>query len=270
MRGADDAWFKLGRLEVGTTMALVLSVVASWLAWVIVPSLPSRLWFATDAVAAGQVWRLVTWPWAEGLSLFGVINLALFWYFATDLERSIGKRKMATLLGGMWAVLTGSYAGAALLTSDGVGLAGIGLVEFLVLLVWIADSPNRPFFLRIPAWVVGAVLVGLQVFVLMAARAWAALLALVVSMLLVPVLARRVGLLSELAWLPGGPRARQPRPAAVRQPDAPSKRDVRRRLSDEERLDELLDKIGRDGIHSLTAGERKELDKLRERRRGGR
>ena len=122
MRGADDAWFKLGRLEVGTTMALVLSVVASWLAWVIVPSLPSRLWFATDAVAAGQVWRLVTWPWAEGLSLFGVINLALFWYFATDLERSIGKRKMATLLGGMTGVASAPLRGLGTTVGQGGGV----------------------------------------------------------------------------------------------------------------------------------------------------
>lgn len=269
-RSSGDAWFTIGRYEIGSVSFVVLLTVISWVAWIIAPSLGPALAFAPASVLSGQVWRLVTWPFAGGVSLFGVLNLFFFWYFGNDLEAETGRRRMAWLLVGIWGSLTVAYALASLLTGGALGLAGIGYVQFLLLLVWIADNPNRPFFFRIPAWVIGAVLVALQVFQMIAARAWPHLLALVLSAAGVAIMARRSGLLADFGWIPG---ARQPKtkPAPVaRQPDAPTPREERRAASVAERLDELLDKISSEGIHSLTPGERKELDKLRERRRQGR
>lgn len=265
-RNSGDAWFRLGRLEVGTTTFVVLATVASWVAWAIAPGLGRVLQFSLAYVADGAVWSPFTWPLAGSASIVAVLNLFFFWYFGNDLESQLGRRLMALLLLGLWGSLTLAYTVAALLTGDPVGLAGLGLVQFLVLLLWIADNPRRPFFFNIPAWVIGAVLVGLQVLGLVASRAWASLLALALSVAFAAVFARRLGLLAEFAWVPG---RRAPRPKQVRQPDAPSTRQAQRRASDAERLDELLDKISSQGIHALTPAERKELDKLRERRRQG-
>ncbi|WP_431977937.1 DUF6576 domain-containing protein [Propioniciclava coleopterorum] len=41
---------------------------------------------------------------------------------------------------------------------------------------------------------------------------------------------------------------------------------AQRRASDAERIDELLEKIGTQGLHSLSPAERRELEKLRQRR----
>ena len=246
------------------TFVAVLAVVF-WVVTAVAPGLVSTLAFIPAGVATGQVWRLVTWPWAAGASLFGALNLFFFWYFGNDLEREIGRRRMAGLLVGTWAAVTVAYFVAALLTGDQVALAGLGLVQFLLLLVWIADNPRRPFFFGIPAWVVGAVLVGVQVLSYVAGRAWAYLLASVLAAALVAVLARRAGLLAGFSRLPGRGAARRPQPRPP--PDAPPARPQRRRAADAARLDELLDKISSEGIHSLSPGERKELDQLRQRRR---
>lgn len=267
-RSTGDSWFRLGRLEVGTVTLVCLVTVATWVAWAVAPGVGRMLAFSPTAVVQGQVWGIVTWPLAGSISLFAIINLFFFWYFGNDIEAEIGRRRMASFLIGMWAAITLAYTLAAFVTSDPIGLAGLGLAQFLLLMVWIADNPKRPFFFGIPAWILGAVLVGLQVLTLLSLRQWASLLALALAFVFVAMLARRQGLLRDLSWIPGRATRRRPRP--VRQPDAPSAREQARRTSDAERLDELLDKIGSEGIHSLTAAERKELDKLRERRRKAR
>lgn len=266
-RNAGDAWFRLGRLEVGSVTFVVLVTIASWVAWAIAPGVGWALAFSLTGLTGGALWTPFTWPLAGSASLIGALNLLFFWYFGNDLEAQVGRRPMASLLVGLWGALTLAYLLASFVTGDPMGLAGLGLIQFLVLLIWIADNPRRPFFFGIPAWVVGAVLVGLQVLGYVAVRAWSYLLALALALVLAAMLARRLGLLTDLTWVPGRPGRR--RPAPRRQPDARSARQAQRRASDAERLDQLLDKISAEGIHSLTPGERKELDQLRVRRRQG-
>ncbi len=268
-RPSGEPWFRLGRLEVTTVMFVVLAVVVSWLAWVIVPSLPSLLYYSPEAVATGQVWRLVTWPFAEGLTLWGVLTLFFFWYFSTELENLIGRNRMVWLLLGLWASVTAATTLTALLLGGGGVLAGFNLVEFVVLLLWIAEYPHRKFFFGIPAWVIGAVLIGVQALGMLASRSGSALLSLLLSVVLVSLVAKRVGLLREYAWIPGG---RAPgRPSRPRAPRVSRSRvrAERRTLSDQEQLDALLDQINDKGIHSLSAAQRRELLRLRARLRQG-
>jgi len=272
-QGVSDGWFRLGRLQVGTVMAVVLLVVASWVAWIISPSLPLFLALFSETLALGEVWRLVTWPFANTISLWSLLNLFFFWWFGSELEGELGRRRMLTLLAGIWAALTVASAGLGLLFPGGLVLAGIGMIQLLVLLIWIGENPTRPFFFGIPAWVIGAVIVGLQIVGLLVARDVGGILALVVSLGLVAVLARRLGLLRDLEWIPGRRRrpAASPQPTAwgpAQQPARPAPRAARRAASDRERLDELLDKINQTGLHGLSDGERRELMKLRERLRG--
>lgn len=262
-RGSGDPWFRLGRLEVTTVMLVVLAVAASWVAWVIAPGLPGLLWFSPDTVAAGQLWRVLTWPLANDISLWSVLTLFFFWYFGTDLELIVGKVRMAWLLAGIWASLTAAATLTAVVLGGGVALAGIGLIEFVVLLLWIAEYPNRRFFFGIPAWLLGIVLVGVQVLLMLASRDAPGLLSLLLSFVLVAMVARRLGLLGEYPWIPG---RTAPRPArTTRAPRAP--RTERRTKSDQERLDDLLDQINARGLDSLSPGQRRELIRLRDRLR---
>lgn len=265
-REHTDPWFRIGRLEVTTVMFVALTVVVSWLVWVIVPTMTQTLSYSPTLLAGGQVWRLFTWPWAQGLGFTPILTLLMFWYFGTELEGQVGRHQMAGMLVAIWASLTASYTLAAILFSTSAYLGGLSLIEFLVLLVWIAEYPRRPFFFRIPAWVFGAVILGVQVLLMIAYRDYAGLIALMLSLVLAAVFARRAGLLSDYAWIPGRPVKRVPKAAKVPRGQA---KQAERRASDRERLDTLLDQINDEGIGSLTDAQRKELLKLRDRLRKG-
>ena len=278
---SGDAWFRLGKLDVTSTVLVVLIGALGVVASAFAPVLYQVGRFVPAEVLQGQVWRAVTWPFVDGISLWSILTLVLLWYFGRDLENQVGRRPMMSLYVALWAILTVVAFVVGLAMGGGV-LAGLDSIQFVVLLLWIAENPRRPFFFGIPAWVVGAVLVALQVLSYIAIRDLAGLASLVVTFFVAAVVARRFGLLSDLSWLPGrrgsAPRIRQgggvraPQAAAPRTPRAAraEQKAAARQASDHERMDALLEKISEQGIHSLTPAERKELEALRERRRKGR
>lgn len=278
---SGDAWFRLGKLDVTSTVLVVLIGAVGVVASAFAPVLYQVGRFVPAEVLQGQVWRAVTWPFVDGISLWSILTLVLLWYFGRDLENQVGRRPMMSLYVALWAILT-VVAFVVGLAMGGGAMAGLDSIQFIVLLLWIAENPRRPFFFGIPAWVVGAVLVALQVLSYIAIRDLAGLASLVVTFFVAAVVARRFGLLSDLSWLPGrrgsAPRIRQgggvraPQAAAPRTPRAAraEQKAAARQASDHERMDALLEKISEQGIHSLTPAERKELEALRERRRKGR
>ena len=281
--GGSEPWFRLGRIEVTTTVAAILVVVAGWLTWVIGgPGMPTALAFWPEGLATGDVWRLVSWPLADAPSLFGVINLFFFWYFGSDLEGQVGRSNMLRLLLGIAAALMISTTLLSLPLGSSLMLAGLGTVQFTVFLIWIAENPRRPFFFGIPAWMIGAILLGLQVITLLGVRGWPNLLSLLLGLALSAIVARRVGLLGDQGWIPG--RRRRPRSARAASaqqhpagrasaPRGAARKEAKaaqRAQSDRERLDALLDRISAEGIGALSDSERKELMALRDRLRGGR
>ena len=278
---SGDAWFRLGKLDVTSTMLVVLIGAVGVVASAFAPVLYQVGRFVPAEVLQGQVWRAVTWPFVDGISLWTILTLVLLWYFGRDLENQVGRRPMMSLYVALWAILT-VVAFVVGLAMGGGAMAGLRSIQFIVLLLWIAEYPRRPFFFGIPAWVVGAVLVALQVLSYIAIRDLAGLASLVVTFFVAAVVARRFGLLSDLSWLPGrrgsAPRIRQgggvraPQAAAPRTPRAAraEQKAAARQASDHERMDALLEKISEQGIHSLTPAERKELEALRERLRKGR
>ncbi|MFV0452900.1 MAG: rhomboid family intramembrane serine protease [Propioniciclava sp.] len=264
-RGAStDAWFRIGRLEVTTTVFVVLLGAVGVVGSVIVPVLPGALAYYPALVLSGEVWRIVTWPLADSLDLWSVLNLFFLWYFGREIEATLGRIRMARLLLGIGASLTIAVTLVALLT-PGAGVAGLSLVEFMILVLWIAEYPTRRFLFNIPAWAFGAVLVALQILSLVGAGAYGALLALLLSFAFVALVARRQGLLTGYRWIPGTTSAEPG--SRPRQPSRAERRDSRRRASDDERMDDLLGKISAEGIHALSRSERAELEKLRQRRR---
>lgn len=256
---SGEAWFRIGRFDITTTILIVgLGAIGSVVA-TLAPAVFRELYFDPRLLLGGSVWRAFTWPFVDILSPWVALSLALLWYFGRDLEAQVGRRAMTSLYVGMWAALTAITMAVWLLNGNG-RLAGLGLVQFIILLLWIAEYPQRPFFFGIRAWVVGAVFLGLQLLLLLASSQFSALVTSVGALALTAVFARRAGLLSEWAFVPGKQRPRAPRVPRSEQ------RAAQRRASDAERIDDLLEKISSQGMHSLTASERRELEKLRQRR----
>lgn len=262
-RAQGDSWFRIGRFDVTSTLVVVGIGVLGMLVCLFVPSAGIGMYFDTTSILQGQLWRIVTWPLANFVSIWTLLTFLMLWYFGTMLESETGRDRMMRLYLEIWGALTVATFLVGLVLPGSTALIGLDQIQFIVLLLWIAEYPTRKFFFGIPAWGVGAFFVGLQVLMMLAAQNWGGLLAMLLGFVLVALAARRLGLLSAYPWLPGG-RTRRTR---VRpRPGRPSKQQ-QRKVSDEERMDQLLAKISAEGIHSLTKKERAELEQLRQRRR---
>jgi len=284
--GSDDGWFRLGRIEVTTTVLVVVVAIVSYVVWALEPPgkpIQNAITLDADAFVHGQVWRVLTWPIAYpgGMGLFDIIAVALFWYFGTEIESLLGKRKMAWFLGLVTLALGLVWVAIVELTglSNGVGGGGLALstlnqLELMVLLVFIAEYPQRRFFFNIPGWVIGVVIVGISVLGYVGNRNWLLLLNFALGLLLTAMIARSLGLLAELRAVPHVSVRRKPRakkqkrqsgPTVVQGPwQPPHSPPVSR---DQAALDALLDKISATGMDSLTDQEREQLMVLRDRLR---
>lgn len=261
---SGDGWFRVGSVDVTSTLLLVGVAAVGLVVSALAPTLLELGAFEASRVFAGQVWRVVTWPFVSPISLWSALGLFLLWYFGTDLERQVGRVPMLGLYAGIWGTLTAVTLLLGLI-APGTVLVGVSFIQFVVLLLWIAEYPRRPFFFGIPAWVIGAVLVAVQLLSLTAARDLPGLASLLATFAVSAVMARRAGLLSDFAWIPG--RRSVPRPSAPARPTRRQRRQTERKVSDAERLDELLEKISAQGIHALTPRERKEIEEIRKRRK---
>jgi membrane associated rhomboid family serine protease len=288
--GQDDPWFRVGTVDVGSATLLAGLATLSMVVFAFVPPVASALALYPETLLTGQVWRLATWPFANVVSLWTVLNIFFLWYFGNDLERQIGRKPFLWMFVAFTLVLSFVAVILGLVTGLGGVLAGIGGVELIVLLVWIADNPTRRFLFNIPAWALGAVIVGLQVLGFLASRDAFGLLSLLLGLALCAVVAKSFGLLGEYAWLPslraragqggqGGQRGRSRR-QRKRKPSFQSGRPTvvsgpwEHRGSgpaarDRARLDELLDKISAGGMDSLSEREKRELLELRKRLSSG-
>lgn len=262
-RSDTDYWFRLGRLQVTTTVFVVLMGLAGTIAGVVVSGLVLVTHFNSAAVISGELWRLITWPLVDQVSIWAVLTLVILWYFGNMLESTLGRNRMASFMIGVAVILTVTHLIAGILLPGNTQLVGLDMIQLIIILLFIAEQPKRPFFFGIPAWVLGAIIVGLQILGLIAMRSWASLFALLFTLGFVAVFARQQGLLSAATWIPGGDRPRKRRAAAAARPS----RRATQAVSDEARMDALLAKISAEGLHSLTKKERAELKKLGERRR---
>jgi len=241
-----------------------------------------------DYFYAGKVWTLLTWPFVtvQGADVFWtVLTIFFFWYFGSDIERSmLGKRKFLGMLA-IWTVVLGLLLlGISAATGVQEALYGLNLVELMVLLLWVAEWPTRMFFFNIPAWLIGVILAGIQVIQYLGDRRWTMLLVFLVGAVVCGFVARQFGMLAQYPWIPKLGARRRPRPAGSAKPKRrdfdPSRPTVvsgpwsppQARVDpvptpDEQRMDELLDKIHEFGSASLTEAERVELKELSQRRR---
>ena len=267
-RGPNDPWFRVGRVDIGSAALLSLMCVASVLVYALYKPFLVRLALIPDEVRSGQVWRIFTWPLANGLDqplLWVIVSIAVLWYFGGRLEEQVGRTKFAWYLA-MIIIIPG-LVGTAL----DLPQAGVHTVQLVVLLTFIAEYPNVRFFFGIPAWVLGAVYVAAEILQLTGDREGAHLIFFLVSLVVGALAGRAVGMLEAYPWIPKismPHRQRQPkqsrRPAVVAGPWAGTST-VSAAQSE---LDELLDKISATGMNSLSKAEKERLNELSKRLRG--
>ncbi|HET7066120.1 MAG TPA: DUF6576 domain-containing protein [Nocardioides sp.] len=286
-RGSDDGWFRLGSIQVTTTVLVLVLAIASIVEWAFEGSngvVQSHLALTPDDVVSGQVWQLVTWPIAYpfGIGLLDVLTIFIFWYFGSEIEGLLGRKKMAWFLGlvavglGLvWVALVELTTISNGLASGAYMLCSLNQVELMVLLVFIAEEPHRRFFFNIPGWVIGAIIVAISVLSYVGNREWLLLTDFALGLVLTAIVARSMGLMAEWRGVPALRLRRRPKPKRQRRSasgptvvQGPWQPTVTPPVSrDQAALDALLDKISAGGMDSLTDGEREQLMVLRDRLR---
>ena len=289
-RNASDPWFRIGTLDVNTTMLVVLGSVAGMFVWALSQQFWLNFVLLPSAVLDGEVWRLFTWPFANEPSLWTVITIAIFWYFGREIEGLLGRTKFAVML------LLLTFIPGVVGTILDLPQAGIRPLELAVFLVFIAEYPFARFFFGIPAWALGAVFVGIEVLQLLGERNEKGIVFLFVSIATAALSARAMGLAQSLPWIPkipipssGGGSRRKRRPSrgsrggggevvpgpwsatsrtgpsrstTLPQPPAPTSSE-----HDQAELDELLEKISANGMDGLSADEKRRLNDISKRLR---
>jgi membrane associated rhomboid family serine protease len=264
------AW--MGRYPVDvTTMLVGLHVATAVLTAILVAFVPipmlAYLQFDSAAVwSSGQVWRLFTYafihpPTPSGLLWFAVEMYMLF-VFGREVERFIGRRAYIALylalllLPAMVLTLLSFWAPTRFATSTAL--------HFAIFVAFATIYPNVELFLRIAAKWVALILVAIGTLSALAARDWQTLVVLWTSIGAAFLFIELRGAGPELAWWSNLKARIGPKPKfhVVQNTRA-------RRVVDPDdvyaSIDPILDKISKFGIGSLTANERRQLDRERDR-----
>jgi hypothetical protein len=283
-RRQRDGWFRIGSIDMTTTALLVAAGILSMFWYAIDSASLANLAFSGYLVRHGDVWRVVTWPVVNPPNdIFVVLTLWFFWFVGHSIEDRIGKSRFVTY---MFAVVVAPSIIVALLGFAPSALTfGFGTVGIALLVVFALDNPGAQFFFGIPAWVIAAVYVGIEVLRNVGDRAWEQLTLELMMIVVALFAARQYGMLADLHAIPkltgnGKSGGGSSRPAARPKPkskgkgkgellDGPWPSPIPHHSpADEAELNHLLDKISAHGIDALNRDEKQRLNDLSKKLRG--
>ena len=262
------AW--MGRYPLDVTTILVglhvaLAVITCLLIALGAGSILDYLQFDSARVLyLGQVWRIATYALvhAPSVLLWFAVEMYMLFVFGREVERFIGQRAYIALYG----ILL--IAPAALLTGWGVwqrsGLSGSPALHFGIFVAFATIYPRVELLLRITAKWAALILAAIYTMQLLAYHAWSDLLVVWTSIGAAFLFVELRGAGPELAWWTNFTSRLKPKPKFHVVPKSPPRRVVE---PDDvyASVDPILDKISKSGIGSLTASERRQLDRARNR-----
>jgi len=286
--GEEEPLFHLGEFPVRLiTLLVALHSAAMVAATLLIASghgaLLDFLTYNSSEVARGQVWRVVSYAFVAGPSVWFLLEMLMLYYFGQEVERGLGWKRFAILYAGL--ILLAPLLLQAVSVSGRVQVfAGAQEVNFAIFAAFTAMHPGAQFFFGVAARWVFAGLLAISALQDLAGHQPSRVLVLVASSLLAVVLMKRAGFNEPLFGLSRWwriPDFLKPRPRfsvveGGKSSSVPMPREIRsgRRataVDPEAELDRLLEKISRNGIGSLSAEERNSLEQARQAilQRGG-
>jgi membrane associated rhomboid family serine protease len=259
----------MGRFPVDITTILVgVHVICAILTALLVAmqaGVLNYLVFDSAAVWSGQVWRLATYAFIHSPSelLWFAVEMYMLFFFGREVERFIGRRAYIWL----YAILL--LTPALILTLWGlrarIGMAGSGALHFAVFAAFVTIYPNVQFsLLRIPAKWLFVIFAAIATLTALAAHDWQDLLVFWWSIAVAFLFIEWGGAGPDLSWLNKFKFSIQPKPKLY-----VVQKSSERRVVEPDNIyasvDPILDKIAKSGIGSLTASERRALDRARNR-----
>ena len=276
----NDPWFRIGQIDVTTTVGLIGLGIISVLVWAIEGAsheISRKLFLAPQRVLDGEIWRLITWPLVNQASFWTIFLFFILYMLGNQLENLMGRRIFLYLLLALTVIPAVVVTLASLSSSDPIGLFGLRFVELGVLIAFASQFPFARFWPGIPAWGIVSVIVGLQFLDALQMRSGMQALALLSVAITALVGMRSLGYAQDLHWLPALPLAGKSRNQTrqkstrrrTRKNHLRSVTDFRDRHTDKE-IDQILDQVADEGVESLSKEQRKRLEQhskaLRKRR----
>ena len=71
---SGEAWFRIGRFDVTSTVLLVALGTLGTVVATLAAGVANALYLDPRLVLSGQVWRIVTWPFVDALSLWTLLS----------------------------------------------------------------------------------------------------------------------------------------------------------------------------------------------------
>lgn len=294
---SDDPWFRVGTIDVTTTIAVVGMGLVSMFIWAAEGrdrGFSKYLWLVSKdvgsitggSVLGGQIWRLITWPIPNEPDFWTLLLFAVFFMLGSQLEALMGRRLFTVFL------ISLTVAPAVLVTLfelvtgvDGIA-AGLRFIEVGVLIGFAMHYPTARFWPGIPAWGIAIGIVVLDFLQIIGNRDNYSLVLLLSVVLTSLLLTRSMGFAEEVDWIPklplpasmggtapSGAKSAGPnmgRPSRSRRRGklkaVPPVNPVQSDLADME-IDSLLDQVANEGLDSLTKEQRKRLEQHSKRLR---
>lgn len=294
-RRPNDGWFRLGKYDMTTTDIMCGLSIATMFLWAASQAAFDKLVFFAPQVRNGEVWRIITWPIAEPPDFFALLGVVFFWVFGQQVEALFGRNRFL-----IWVLATTIIPAVSLTLLGAVNnefdfeSANLGLGTLFLGGIWVyaATYPGVKWFEVVPLWAIAGVFTMLRLLQFTGTRAGGAVLFLLISVAAALVAGRSLGLATgwpiphvDLSSLGDGSRSSSKRRKAPKQKrskgsggarvvdgpwqnaPAPTAPPVGASPADQAELDGLLDKIGANGMESLSGAEKKRLNELSKRLR---
>ncbi len=219
---------------------------------------------SAQVLSGGRLWQVVTYAFVHSPSglIWFAIEMYMLFAFGREVERFIGRRAFIALYLSLLSVPT------ILLTIWGLwhrtGLAGSATLHFAIFIAFATIYPNVELFLRIMVKWIALVFVAAYTLQLLAFHAWSELAVLWISVGVAYAFIQMRGAGPELAWLTDWTSHWRSK-RSLKVVPRPTARRVVEPENIYESIDPVLDKISKSGIGSLTASERRALDRARNR-----
>jgi Rhomboid family. len=267
------AW--MGRYPVDvTTMLVGLHVAVAILTAIIVAlgggAMLSYLQFDSTAIwSGGQVWRLVTYAFLHAPTpsdlLWFAVEMYMLFMFGREVERFIGRRAYILLYLLLLVLPAVVLMPLSFWSPTTFGTSTV--LHFAIFVAFATIYPNVQFFMRIAAKWVALVFIAIGTLSALAAHHWQTLVVLWTSVGAAFLFIELRGAGPELAWWNAVKARFASRPKYHVLPKPRARTGGSRSESEDvyTSIDPILDKISKFGIGSLTASERRQLDRERER-----
>ena len=279
----NDPWFRVGQVDVTTTVGLIALGIISVFIWAIEGAshqVSLKLLLNPEKVQEGEIWRLITWPFMNQVSFWTIFLFFIIYMLGNQLENLMGRRPFFYLLLALTLLPALVVTLVSLTSSSPTYIYGLRYVELGILIAFAAQFPFARFWPGIPAWGLVSVIVGLQFLDALSMRSGLHALTLLTVTVTALIGMRSFGYATDLHWIPSislfNRGTSQPQQKSKRQGRKWARKNHLRSVTDlqyrsaEKEIDQILDQVGESGIESLSNEQRKRLEKhsknLRNRR----